>query len=90
MQGRKLAINQQNCSQTSGTGRRSLLNLTKVCIKWINENEHGKEWYCTECYNNYLDLITIDESSGDKLEVASHNDYAPHEIIHLNFFHNSA
>ena len=83
---KKLGINQQNCSQTSGTGRGSLLNLTKVHIKWINENEPGKEWYYTECYDDYLDLITTDESSGGKSEAESHNDYAPHEITYLNFF----
>ena len=63
-----------------------MLNLTKAHIKWTNENEHGKEWYYTECYDDYLDLITTDESSGGKSEAESHNDYAPHEITYLNFF----
>ena len=31
--------------------------------RWLNEHEYGKGWYCNECYNDHLDLVTTDEIS---------------------------
>ena len=51
----------------------------------INKNECGNGRYYNEYYDDDLDLLTTDESSGGEPEAESHNDHVPHEIIYLNF-----
>ena len=77
----KLGINQQNCSQTSGSG--SLLNLVKVCItiKGIGSMKTNME----------KSGIMTNDDNWQKLwcesEAESNNDSpVSHEIVYLYFF----
>ena len=79
----KLGINQKNRFQT--IDRENSLRLTKGSYynqgKWVNEPEYGEGLYYSEYYDDDLDLVTSDESSGES-ECESHND----PVLHQMFF----